>query len=245
MNRASCRGFTLIEVAVALGILGALTLVVATIMIRTMDTYGQVMSETDTTKQARQCMEEISREMREAVNGDVWLPADGGLPSNNIRDALLLTSARQSGLPALPAPQTTFIADANGFPVPRSIILFYINTTAEGIPQLIRHQLFYDEDLVPPYTPPFRFPPINPYQGGAIVILDNNNVPIAIDRSTGAVMGNPPLRAPKVLMNWTTSFDIFANLINPPEIRITCQSADRYGRTATTRLITQVDPRNL
>ncbi|GAB4344130.1 MAG: hypothetical protein Kow0099_23260 [Candidatus Abyssubacteria bacterium] len=240
----SHKGFTLIEVAVALGILGALTLVVATIMIRTIDTYGQVMSDTDTTRQARQCMEEISREMREAIDGDIWLPADGGLPSNNVRDALLLTSARQSGIPAPPAPQTTFISDANGFPVPRSIILFYINTTAEGIPQLVRHQLFYDEDLSA-YAPPFRFPAVNPYQGPAIVILDNNNTVITINRTSGAVVGTAPFRAPKVLMNETTSFDIVANLLNPPEIRITCQNRDRYGRTATTRLITQVEPRNL
>jgi len=233
-------GFTLIEVAVALAVLGILTLVIAIIMMRTIDTYGQVMSDTDTVKQARYCLEMISQEIRESVNLSIVNSA-AGPPLGAVQDALLLWSARDS--------IGDFKLDGSSFPEPKSIILFYLNTTPEGITQLVRHQLYYTEDLgvdAGVYTDPFVLA-ANPYVGTDIVIVDNGGAGVAINinRTTGAVAGTPSLRTPRVLMNRTMSLDIVDNLVDPIEARIACQTVDRHGRTATARLRTQVDPRNL
>ena len=203
--------------------------------------YAQVTAETDTIKQARHCLEMISQEMRESVNASIVSIA-AGAPLGAVQDALLLTSARRS--------DGTFddFTD-NGFPTPQSIILFYLNTTPEGSTQLVRHQLYYAEDLgggAGVYTPPFVLS-ANPYVGANIVIVDDGGAGIAINinRSTGAVGPTPSLRTPKVLMNRTMSFDIVDNGIDPIEARITCQFVDRNGRTATSRLSTQIELRNL
>ncbi|UCD56630.1 MAG: type II secretion system protein [Candidatus Hydrogenedentota bacterium] len=246
-ERKAHEAFTLIEVAVALGVLGALTLVIATLMLRTIDTYGQVTSETDTTKQARYCLEMISRELRESVNTpttpSIVNPA-AGAPMAAVQDALLLTSARQSDDDsAVPPKGGEFILDVDNFPDPQSIVLFYLNTTPEGITQLVRHQLYYDEDLSV-YASPFALA-ANPYVDPNIVVVDNAGTVININRTTGAVAGTPPFRPPKVLMNRTMSFDIVDTGIDPIEARITCQTVDRYGRTATARLSSQIEPRNL
>jgi prepilin-type N-terminal cleavage/methylation domain-containing protein len=238
--RSGSSGFTLIEVAVALGILGIITLVIAALLIRAVDTYGQVMVETDTTKHARHCLGMISREMRESVDtlNSIFQPA-AGAPLGPVQDALLLTSARDSN--------GIFTLDPNSFPVPESIILFYLNTTPEGITQLVRHQLYYVEDLNA-FTPPFvlKVAP-SPYVGTNIVVVDNAGAgaEISIDRTTGSVVGTPPLKSPRVLMNRAMSFDIVNNGVDPVEARLICQSIDRYGRTATSRLSTQIEPRNL
>lgn len=231
------RGFTLIEVAVSLGILGMVTLVVAALLTRTVDTYGQVMVETESTKHARHCLEMVSREMRESVDtlNSIYQPAAGPL-LGPVQDALLLTSARAS--------DGTF-ALFNNFAQPQSIILFYLNTTPEGITQLVRHQLYYAEDLNF-FSPPFVLKTVtSPYVGTNIVIVDNAGTDIYIDRTTGAVAGTPPLRSPRVLMNRAMSFDIVDNGLDPVEARLICQSIDRYGRAATSRLSTEIDPRNM
>ena len=153
-------GFTLIEVAISLGVLGLLTLVIGSLMVRTVDTYGQLTVDTDTIKQARHCLEMISREVRESANTSIHTPA-AGAAMGPVVDALLLTSARNSS--------GTFCVDASNFPLPQSIILFYLNITPEGITQLVRHQLYYAEDLNA-YTPPFALPGVtNPYIGANIV----------------------------------------------------------------------------
>jgi len=235
-NRRESHGFTLIEVAVVLGVLGAVLLVAATLMTGTMDSYANVASEADTIKQARHCLEMISREVRESANIDIQNQA-AGAPLANVIDAVLLTSARDSS--------NTFNVDANNFPVPQSIILFYLNTTPEGINQLVRHQLFYIEDLNP-LVPPFQLLPApGPYNGANIVIVDGAGTMVAINRTTGGTAAVAPLRAPKILMNGSTSFDVINDLINPIEVRVTCRVTDRYGRSTTTRLSTQVQPRNI
>lgn len=232
------KGFTLIEVAVSLGILGIVTLVVAALLTRTVDTYGQVTVQTDTTKRARHCLEVVSREMRESVQtlNSIYQPAAGPL-LGPVQDALLLTSARQS--------DGTFTLN-NNFAQPESIVLFYLNTTPEGITQLIRHQLYYATDLIG-FNEPFTLKTAtSPYVGTDIVIVDNAGTEINIDRTTGAVAGTPPLKSPKVLMNRAMSFDIVDNGPDEPlEVRLICQSLDRYGRTATSSLRTEIDPRNL
>ncbi|MBI5115283.1 hypothetical protein HZA56_02315 [Candidatus Poribacteria bacterium] len=236
-------GFTVIEIAIAMGIMGMLTLVIATIFLRTVDSYGQMSTETDAIKQARYCLDMISREMRESVNASMS-DATAGPPLGGVVDAILLTSARQS--------DGTFAVDANNFPVPRSIVFFYLNVTPEGITQLVRHQLYYAEDLhtddvpLPLHTPPFVL--ANPtYFGANIVMRDNGGLgaPFVVNRSTGAVNGTAPTKAPKILMNRATSFDLIDDGTNPLEARITCQYVDRYGRPATSRLNTRIQPRNL
>ncbi len=239
-------GFTLIEMAVSLGILGMVTLVVAALLIRTVDTYGQVMVETDTTKHARHCLEMISREMRESVQtlNSIYQPAAGPL-LGPVQDALLLTSARQTKATADATGTDIFRLGPNNFAQPSSIILFYLNTTPEGITQLVRHQLYYVEDLNS-YSPPFILKMVpSPYSGTNIVVIDSAGTQINIDRTTGSVAGTPPLNSPKVLMNRAMSFDIVVSGLDPVEVRLICQSVDRYGRTATSRLSTQIDARNL
>ena len=238
MKKRQQTGFTLIEIMISLGVLGILSLIIATILLRTVDTYGQLSTETDTLKRARHCLEMISREMRESVNYDIALAAGAGPVAAVQNDALLLTSARRSdGL---------FLVDVDNFPDAESIILFYLNTTAEGIPQLVRLQLYYTQDLNA-FTEPFVLG-ANPYQGANIILNDNGGVVpfnvVTINRATGAVGGTPPLLAPKIMMNQTVSLDLMDNGIDPIEARIACQVIDRHGRTATTRLSTQIDPRN-
>jgi len=237
-NRIGSRGFTLIEVAVVLGVLGAVLLVATTLMTGTMDSYANVASETETIKQARHCLEMISYEVRESANINIQNQA-AGAPLANVIDAVLLTSARDSS--------NTFNVDANNFPVPQSIILFYLNTTPEGINQLVRHQLFYVEDLNP-LVPPFHLllPAAGgPYVGANIVIVDGAGTVIPLNRTTGGTAAVAPLRAPKILMNGSTSFDVINDLTNPIEVRVTCRITDRHGRSTTTRLSTQVQPRNI
>jgi len=182
----------------------------------------------------------ISQEIRESVNLRIVNPV-AGAPLGAVQDALLLWSARDSN--------GAFNLDGSSFPEPESIILFYLNTTPEGITQLVRHQLYYNEDLgvaAGATIPPFVLA-ANPYVGTDIVIVSDGGTGVAINinRSTGAVAGTPSLRTPRVLMNRTMSLDIVDNLVDPIEARIACQIVDRHGRTATARLRTQVDPRNL
>lgn len=236
-------GFTLIEVAVVLGVLGAVLLVAGTMLTQTIEAYSKVASQTDTIKQARHCLEMISREIRESVNFDIQSQA-AGAPLATVTDALLLTSARLADNPATADPDNAFVVDASGFPVPQSIILFYLNATPEGITQLVKHQLYYFEDLNI-YTPPFRLLNPSPYVGANIVILDNNNLPIAINRNTGAVGAAASFSRPRILMNGSTSFDMINDGINPIEARITCQVTDQHGRSVATRLRTQIEPRNI
>lgn len=241
----SVNGFTLIEMAIAVGVLTILTLVMGSLLLRTVDTYGQIASDTETIKQGRQCLAMISREIRESVNfvmSDLTTPAD---PLTPVQDALLLWSARQSeNLSVFPKKHRDFVVDGNDNPVVSSIILFYLNTTPEGIPQLMRHQLYFDEDLSA-FTEPFVLQAGNPYVGSNIVIVDGAGTAINIDRATGAVNTTPPYESPRILMNGAVSFDVVDDGIDPPEARIICQTTDRFNRTAMTPLNTQVGPRNL
>lgn len=239
----SVNGFTLIEMAIAVGVLTILTLVMGSLLLRTVDTYGQIASDTETIKQGRQCLAMISREIRESVNfvmSDLTTPAD---PLTPVQDALLLWSARESENPAM-FKKRRFVVNGNSEPVVSSIILFYLNTTPEGIPQLMRHQLYFDEDLSA-FTEPFVLQAGNPYVGSNMVIVDGAGTAINIDRATGAVNGTPPYESPRILMNGAVSFDVVDDGIDPPEARIICQTTDRFNRTAMTPLNTQVCPRNL
>jgi prepilin-type N-terminal cleavage/methylation domain-containing protein len=240
MNRdtgLSRNGFTIIEVAVVMAILGILTLVVAMLMLRTVDTYGQMALATDTTKSARHCLERISREMRESTSFHIVSDV-AGPPLGAVQDALLLRSARNSA--------GVFCADGatNYYPDPQSITLYYLNTTNEGVIQLMEHHLFYAQDLNA-FPAPFFLQTPDPYSGTNLVIVDNVGTAINIDRATGAVNGTPPLIPPRALMNNAVSFDVIGDGSTPLELRVSCQVTDRNGRTATTRLRAQVDPRNL
>jgi len=227
-------GFTLTEVAVAAGGLGILTLVVATLLAHTVDTFGRVSNETYTTAQVRNCLEMISAEMRESVNYSVVNPA-AGAPQASVRDALLSTSARWS--------DGTFSLDANGFPLPQSIVLFYLNTCPDGTMELMRHQLYYAEDLNT-YAPPFLLVD-PPYIGGDVVIIDSIGAEIHVDRTTGAVETIVPLKPPRRVINRVSSLDIVDNGVDPIEVRITCQLVDRKGRMRTSSLTKQIVARNL
>jgi prepilin-type N-terminal cleavage/methylation domain-containing protein len=249
-------GFTLIEVAISIGILGVLSLVVGMLFLQTVTTYTQLMSDTDANKQARYCLNMIARDWRESFLFDVRNVAVG----TDSHDALLLRSARLSdntfrrdqedivgsGVPA-PLDGVAYTHD----PIESSIILFYFNTTGNGIPQLVRHQLFYATDLPSPtYTPPFTLLSPNPYVGTDIVIQDSTGTQININRITGAIGGTSPTIPPKILMNHALSFDIIdpATLIPPGGpfiVTLVCQYVDRYGRTATMRVETRINQRNV
>ena len=194
--------------------------------------------ETETVKNTRYCLEEISRDVRESVNFDIQNAAlDAGWPLGVVNDALLLTSSRRS--------DGSFGVNADNTAMPQSIVLYYLNTTLEGIPQLIRHQLFFAEDLFV-YQAPFQLMAApGPYIGTDIVIVDNVGNAITIDRTTGEPGGAIPFLAPKVMMNGATSLDLVGVAPIPIEIWITCQFTDRHGRSTTTRLSTTVKPRNM
>ncbi|RJP23739.1 MAG: prepilin-type N-terminal cleavage/methylation domain-containing protein [Candidatus Abyssobacteria bacterium SURF_5] len=235
-------GFTLIEVAVSIGVLGALSLVITALLLRTLDTYGQIMSDTDTIKQARYSLNMVSREIRESVNlnfADVVVPGD----------ALILASARNVNNDfVLDGPPFVAAGPTNTFdPIDSSIILLYINTSADGIPQLVRHQLYYAQDLNL-YVPPFNLVLPDPYSGTDILIVDSAGTQIAVNMTTGAVAGTAPTVPPKILMNRVAAFDLALNVAPAPpfplNIFLTCQVVDRYGRTATSRFQAQADPRN-
>jgi len=227
-------GFTLIEMAISIGVLGIVLLVVAILLLRTTDTYMQVATNTNTSKQARHCLEMISREVRESANFSIVNPVAGG-PLAAVTDALLLTSARRS--------DGAFVLDGNNFPVPESVVLFYVNALPGGNSQLVRHQLYYVEDLNA-FTPPYVLAAA-PYSGTDIDIVDNTGQVISVNRTTGDVGAATSFIPPRILMNETNSLDVVNNGIDPIEIRVVCQDVDRNGRTATTRLNTQVEPRNL
>ncbi len=240
LSRKKQKGFTLIEVAIVLGVMGFLSLVIAALFLRTIDTYGKMTTETDTTKQARYCLQMVARDVRESVSVAGVSP---GISDPNpvsltgtARDALLLVSARSSN--------GDFVAPAPDYiEQPQSIVLFYRDTNAEGIDQLMRLQLYYDQDLAA-YTRPFTLLAGDPYVGTDIVIVDDAGTQINVNRRTGAVAGLPPVSPPKILMNWTTSFDLINDGVNPIEMRLTCQFRDRNNRPVTCRLRTQVEPRN-
>jgi prepilin-type N-terminal cleavage/methylation domain-containing protein len=237
--------FTIVELAVVLAVLSIMLLAAGILLLNTMDTYAKVTSTTNTVSQARHCLEVISHEMRESIGdpdvadvnlGPLTNPGDPIAPVTD--DAMLLTSARRS--------DGGFSLTAASFPLAESIILYYLNTTPEGDTQLLKHQIYYIEDLhtdTGPLIPPFTL--ANPaYAGSSIVIEDGNSVQIAIDRSTGTIGGTAPTRPPRVLMNRTESFDIVNDGVNPIEIRLSCQVMDRFDRTTTTRLVTEIEPRN-
>ena len=233
-------GFTLIEIAIVLGVLGALLLVSATLLAGTMNTYSKLTSETETIKKARHALEIMSRDVRESVNFDIQDPtANPGGPVADTIDAMLLTSSRRSN--------NTFAVTFDNFPDPQSIVLYYLNQTPEGIPQLIRHQLFFVEDLnpygfVPPYT---LAPPPGPYNAGNIILIDGAGKLITLNRTTGGTGAVMPFLAPKVMMTGSTSLDLIGLAPTPIEARLTCQFTDQYGRATTTRLRTTIRPRNL
>jgi len=229
-------GFTLIEMAIVLGVLGAVLLVATTLLTGTMNSYTKITSETETIKNARHSLEMISRDVRESVNFDIQDPTPGAALAT-VTDALLLTSSRRS--------DNTFVVDADNFPIPQSIILYYLNMTSEGIPQLMRHQLFYAEDLNL-FTPPFQLLAVpGPYVGMNIVIVDSLGNMIPINRATGGSGGVMPFMAPKVIMIGSTSLDVVGMAPTPIEARLTCQFTDPYGRATTTRLSTTIKPRNI
>ena len=238
------KGFTVIELAVVLAVLSIVLLAAGVLLLNTTDTYAKITSTTMTMMEARECLQSISREVREAMGdpniADLTVPVNDLAPVTN--DAMLLTSARDSN--------GIFSLTLNNFPNAESIILYYLNTTAEGDTQLMRLQLYYVDDFNigagSIFVPPFSL--ASPaYAGNNIVIQDVNNIPIAIDRATGAIGGAggiAPTRPPRVLMNQTFSFDIMNDFVNPIEIRVSCQIIDRFNREATTRLVAEIEPRN-
>jgi prepilin-type N-terminal cleavage/methylation domain-containing protein len=244
-NEMRKRGFTLIEVMIAAGILSLLILVITTLVVRSLDTYGQIMSDTETIKQARQCLNQIVYEMRESTSSQISVPAEAlGGELGIATDALLLHSARVSDAPGNP---NAFMYDPNTFlPLNSSIILYYVFTTPEGNPQLRRLQLYYTEDDLNGFVQPFFLSPTGVYAGSNIVIVDSAGSEINIDMATGTrVGGDSPYKPPKVLINGITSFDIVTEGVSVPEVRITCRFTDRFGRSATTRLRTGIDTRNV
>ena len=230
-------GFTLIEIAVVLGVLGVVLLVAATMLTSTMEVYATVTRETETVKNTRQCLDVMSTDIRESVNFDIQNPAmDPGGPLAVVTDALLLTSSRTSN--------NTFGVNADNSADPQSIILYYLNTTPEGIPQLIRHQLFFAEDLNL-FQEPFQLLAVpSPYVGANIVIVDNIGNIIPLNRTTGGVGAVMPFKAPRVMLNGATSLELVGAAPTPIEARITCQFTNTKGRVTTTRLSTTVMPRN-
>jgi len=244
-SKASRRngGFTLIEVAVVLGVLGILLLVTMMLLAGSMNAYAKISMETETVKKARHCLETISRDARESVNLSILNDptADVNDPMDDHVDALLLWSARE-------AINNNFVVDSliDYSPTPQSIILYYMNTSAEGIPQLMRHQLYHAQDLIA-FVGPFTILSVpDPSVGSNIVIADIVGTPINIDPTTGAINGVAPFKAPQVMMIGSTSLEIIdADPNNPMEARITCRFTDQYGRSTTTRLRTQIELRNM
>jgi prepilin-type N-terminal cleavage/methylation domain-containing protein len=241
-------GFTLLEMAVVLGVLGVLLLVVGTLMTGTMDAYAKVSRETETIKQARRGLEMISRDIRECVANNSRISnraEEDPDPRVNAYDTIMIVSAR--GYDPDTDTDNVFGLTREGLPEPQSIILYYTNTTAEGISQLIRLRLDFRQDLVV-YEPPFRLAAVltpGPYVGGNIFLFDDFDTRIAINRNTGNVGVTAPFKPPLVLINGCTSLDAIAPAdMDLVEVRLTVQFADRNGRTATTRMATRIDPRN-
>lgn len=227
------QGFTLVEMAVVVGGLGIVTLFIAVLVVGTTDTFGRLSSDTQSMGQLRNCLDVFSADIRESMQCSIVDPVVGD-PQNPALDALLFTSARPASGP--------FKLDANGFPLPKSILLYYIGLTPEGMPQLAKHQLYYDEDLNP-YTPPFVL--ADPaYSGDYILIRDNAGTTISVNRINGAVGGFPSLTPPRALMNNAMSFDVVRNGLGPIEITVESQITDRKGRVKTNRMSKQIVARN-
>jgi hypothetical protein len=124
-------------------------------------------------------------------------------------------------------------------------VLYYINLSNENISQLMRHQLYYNEDLFA-FTGPFTLAGVpTPTQ---ISIVDSFGTVIPIDKTTGGSGAAMPFRAPRVMLNGATSLDLVEVVaFTPPivEARVTCQFTNTQGRVTTTRLSTTIMPRNL
>jgi prepilin-type N-terminal cleavage/methylation domain-containing protein len=232
-------GFTLIEIAVVMGVLSIVLMVAAAMLTGTMETYATVARETETVKTARHCLEVMSTDVRESVNFDIQNPADAG-PLAIVEDGLLLMSSRGS--------DGSFGTNPDNTADPQSIVLYYINLSAEGISQLMRHQLYYTEDLIA-FMGPFTLAGVpTPTQ---ISIVDSFGTVIPIDKTTGGSGAAMPFRAPRVMLNGATSLDLVE--VPPPtpsrppivEARVTCQFTNTQGRVTTTRLSTTIMPRNL
>jgi prepilin-type N-terminal cleavage/methylation domain-containing protein len=247
------RGFTIIELAVALVVLSIVLLTAGILLINFMDTYVKITASGDTTTEARHCLEVISYDMRETIGdpdiADVTTPVDPLQPVTD--DAMLLTSARQSRI----QPRVgEFSLTADGFPLTESIILYYLSVTAEGETQLMKLPLYYDEDFTAlGLAEPFDFILADPaYSGDNINIIEQlTGTSVSINRQTGLITNvgtgtakNPAVQQPTVLMNRTESFDIVNDGVNPIQIRISCQTVDRFNRAITTRLTTEIEPRN-
>lgn len=181
-------------------------------------------------EQARYCLEMISREVQESVDFDIQGQAVGMPPASTV-DALLLTSARGYYNPTTTEPGIKSAVYDDGLLVPRSITLFYLNMTSGGISQLVRHQLYYSEDLNA-YTPPFSLSP-DPYVGPYIVIFDDNGTQINIHRTTGSVAEALSSKSPMILVNHMNSFDLVDIGQGSIEVRAAVQVADRFGRPKT------------
>jgi hypothetical protein len=218
-----------------MGVLSMVLMVAAAMLIGTMETYATVARETETVKTARHCLEVISTDVRESVNFDIENPLeDPGGALAVVDDVLLLTSSRRS--------DGSFGVNPDNTAAPQSIVLYYLNTTAESIPQLIRHQLYYNEDLFA-FTTPFQLNgppgPVN------INIVDNFGTVIPINKTTGGSGAVMPFMAPRVMLNGATSLDLVGAAPSPIEVRVTCQFTNTKGRVTTTRLSTTIKPRNM
>ncbi len=232
-TRLNCKGFTLVEVAIATGILGVLTLIVAALLVQTTSTYKRVSYNTYAFRRADQCLETIASDIRECTDFSLVDPALAP-PEASAMDALLLESARKS--------DGSFGVDGSGFSTAQSLVLFYVNDSPEGIRQLVRHQLYYADDLSM-YTPPFALSAA-PYADGDIVIVDSFGNTINISRTTGAVGATPSFATPVPVVNGVESFDMVAAGAKALEVNIRYKVVDERNEV-TTRLFTkQVQLRN-
>ena len=228
------RGYTLTEVAVAMAIMSMLGLMMAALLVETTDTYGRLSLETYTTSQVRACLETIGDEVRESINFSIADPASAA-PQTVAQDVLLLTSARRS--------DGRFVLNAGGYPESQSIVLYYMNTSPEGISQLVRHQLYYAEDLNA-FAPPFILAPV-PLVANNIVIVDNTGISITVERTSGAAGATASFGSPRSLINHVSSLDIVWGSMSPIEINVTCKFVGKKGRTATSRFTKQALARNI
>jgi type II secretory pathway pseudopilin PulG len=109
----------LIEIAIVLAILGVVLLVSTTLLNGALDVYAKVSNETETIKQARLCLELISRDVREGLFVDIS-DLSAGAPLANVNDAILIESARFADNPATPDPDNGFSVDIDGVPQTQS-----------------------------------------------------------------------------------------------------------------------------